>query len=329
MTYAIVVFFVGLALSAFFSGCETGFYRAPRLRLVIDGVGGDKAARGLLWATNHPEAFVATALVGNNVANYFASSAIVAGAGVLLPSAGLPGEMALTLLLAPVVFIFGELLPKRAFLQAPYRLLHRCAGGLVVAAVAFAAPSSLLWLASRGLSLVTGSQIQPLRMAVRRRELTDAFAEGQAAGLLSTAQRDLAMATFSLGGQPLREFMTPVARQPRLSRNAAGEDVLRLARARQFDAWPIEPASGEGKPAGDGATQHRYVRASRVLTEESPGAGLPLEPLTVLRETTPYLQAITQLESSGQPLAAVTGAGGRVVGYVRVGRLQQALWDAA
>lgn len=325
MIYAIVVFLIGLALSAFFSGCETGFYRAPRLRLVIDGVGGDRAARGLLWATNHPEAFVATALVGNNVANYFASSAIVAGAGVLLPSAGLTGEMAMTLLMAPVVFIFGELLPKRAFLQAPYRLLHRCASGLAVAAITLAAPSSLLWLASRGLSLLTGSKIEPLRMAVRRRELTDAFAEGQAAGLLSATQRNLAMATFSLGGLPLREFITPIGKQSRLTVNATAEDVLRLARANQFDAWPLEPVEGEGKKEAE----HRYVRASRLLTHEAPASGLPLEPLTALKETTPFLQALTQLESSGQPLAVVTGAGGRVVGYVRVGRLQQALWDAS
>lgn len=324
MIYAIVVFLIGLALSAFFSGCETGFYRAPRLRLVIDGVGGDRAARGLLWATNHPEAFVATALVGNNVANYFASSAIVAGAGVLLPSAGLTGEMMLTLLMAPVVFIFGELLPKRAFLQAPYRLLHRCAGGLAFAAIALAAPSSLLWLASRGLGLLTGSKIEPLRMAVRRRELTAAFTEGQAAGLLSTAQRDLAMATFSLGGQPLREFMTAIGKQSRLTAHATREDVLRLARAHQSDAWPLEPVQGEGQQV-----EHRYVRASRLLTDEGSPSGLPLEPLTVLGEATPFLQALTQLESSGQPLAVVTGAGGRVVGYVRVGRLQQALWDAS
>jgi len=318
MTYAVILFLIGLTLSAFFSGCETGFYRAPRLRLVIDGVGGDRTARGLLWASNHPEAFVATALVGNNVANYLASSAIVAAATALAPSAGLPGEMAFTLLLAPVVFIFGELLPKRAFLQAPYRLLRRCAGGLLVAGVVLAAPSSLLWLASRALSLATGAKIEPLQMAVRRRELADAFDEGEAVGLLSTAQRDLAMATFSLGGTPLRDYMTPAARQPRLSPEATRDDVLRLARRHQRDAWPVESAAGQA-----------FVRASRLLIEDSVDGELPFEPLPTFRETTPFLHALTRLESSGQPLAAVLGAGGRVTGYVRVDRLQAALWAAS
>ncbi|MEO0529895.1 MAG: CNNM domain-containing protein [Planctomycetota bacterium] len=322
MTSALVIFAIGMMLSAFFSGSETGFYRVPRMRLVIDAVGGDRTARGLLWASNHPEAFVATALVGNNVANYLASSAIVGAAGVLLPAAGLAGEMTLTLLLAPVVFIFGELLPKRAFLQAPYRLLRRCAGALLAAAVTLAAPSSILWLASRTLSLATGTSMQPLRMAVRRRELTDAFTEGQAVGLLSPAQRNLALATFSIGGKPLRDFMTPVARQPRLTHKANRDDVLRLARRYKLDAWPIDP------DMSDAAAVPTFVRASRLVTEAK-ADNLPSEDLIVLGETTPFLQALTRLESAGQPIAAVRGAGGRITGYVRLERLQQALWDAA
>lgn len=324
MTFAVIVFLIGLALSAFFSGTETGYYRAPRMRLVVDAVGGDRKARGLLWALNHPEAFVSTALVGNNIANYLVSAAVVAAATVLIPSAGAGGEVALTLLFTPLVFIFGELLPKRAFLKAPYRLLRRCAEALAAAGVVLAAPSFVLWLVSKGLSLVTGSSIQPLRMAVRRRELSDAFAEGQAVGLLSPAQRELAQATFTLGGKPLREFMTPVTRQPRLTTRAKRDDVLRLARRHQIDAWPVEPSKLD-----EGVGRHTYVRASRLVLDEDGGDPLPIEPLTVFNESTPYLYALTQLESSGQPIAAVLGAGRRVTGYVYVERLQQALWDAA
>ena len=64
------IFLTGLLLSAFFSGAETGFYRVTRVRLLLDGLAGDPIARGLLWLTNNPALFVATALVGNNLANY-------------------------------------------------------------------------------------------------------------------------------------------------------------------------------------------------------------------------------------------------------------------
>ena len=74
----IILFFVaGLAMSAFFSGSETGFYRLTRLRLVMDGLSGDRTSQLMLRLVNQPSMFVATALVGNNVANYLSSLAVV------------------------------------------------------------------------------------------------------------------------------------------------------------------------------------------------------------------------------------------------------------
>ena len=51
---AIVIFVVSMLLSAFFSGSETGLYRIPRLRLVIDSLSGKTWSRVLLWLTNNP-----------------------------------------------------------------------------------------------------------------------------------------------------------------------------------------------------------------------------------------------------------------------------------
>ena len=64
MTLAILLlFFGGVALEGLFSGCETGFYRVSRMRLMIDAVGGSRIARGLLWLTANPSLFVATTQV--------------------------------------------------------------------------------------------------------------------------------------------------------------------------------------------------------------------------------------------------------------------------
>ena len=48
----LLLFLAAIFLSAFFSGMETGFYRAARVRLVLDGMSGDKVASSLLWMTN-------------------------------------------------------------------------------------------------------------------------------------------------------------------------------------------------------------------------------------------------------------------------------------
>ena len=251
MITAFVIFAVGLALSAFFSGSETGFYRAPRVRLVIDGVGGDPIARGLLWASNHPEAFVATALVGNNLANNVTAFATVMGARAIAPGGGTTAELVLTLLATPVVFILGELIPKRAFLEAPYRLLRRCGPALGVASGVRAPVSVLLWGGSRVISRLTGGASTPLRMVLRRNELQGVFDEGHAVGLLSPAQRDLAVATLNLAARPIREFMTPIGRHPRLAAGSDRAGVLALARRHRTDALPAHRPERRAAHRGD------------------------------------------------------------------------------
>jgi Mg2+/Co2+ transporter CorB len=109
--FGISLFFVGMRLSAFFSGSETGFYRLSTLQLSLQVQNGDSVARRLRYFVQHPERFVATTLVGNNVANYLTTLAIgICVTTVVTTSTGTVDIVA-TILLTPVVFIFGELLP--------------------------------------------------------------------------------------------------------------------------------------------------------------------------------------------------------------------------
>ena len=178
---------LGLLLSALFSGAETGFYRATRLRLVLDAMGGGAVARGLLFLANHPSLFVATALVGNSLANY-----LVTLSAVVILEGAFPGrlvEWIAPLLLAPVLLVYGELLPKNLFLQAPNRLLRRV-GPLFLFFVAALLPiSAWLWGLSRLLARGLGPSPEPVRLILARRELRRVLDEGHEAGILHPAQR--------------------------------------------------------------------------------------------------------------------------------------------
>ncbi len=77
LSIAFGLLLIGVFLSAFFSGSETGFYRASRVRIVIAGLDGDRVSQYLIKLINNPTLFVATSLIGNNVANYLTSLAIV------------------------------------------------------------------------------------------------------------------------------------------------------------------------------------------------------------------------------------------------------------
>ena len=66
---SVILLIIGVRLSAFFSGNETGFYRVSFLRLGTDAHAGDRQASQLIWFSQNPSYFVATTLVGNNIAN--------------------------------------------------------------------------------------------------------------------------------------------------------------------------------------------------------------------------------------------------------------------
>ncbi len=152
---------LGMFLSAFFSGSETGFYRVTRVRLLLDGLDGDLVSRMLLRLTNHPALFVATTLIGNNVANYLTSLGIVLAAHLLFAHSQL-AETVAPLALSPLVFVYGELLPKQLFFYSPNRLLRRSGPLLLFFTVLFAPVAAVLWVLGWLLEHVVGQT--PLRV---------------------------------------------------------------------------------------------------------------------------------------------------------------------
>ena len=318
MLLALLVFAVGLSLSAFFSGSETGFYRVARVRLLIDALTGSRIAKGLLWSSNNPAAFVATALVGNNIANNVTALSIVMATTAVFP--GYDGaELALTLALTPVVFIFGELLPKQLFFRAPYRLLRRCAPGLLVAGVIFAPFSFLLWLVSQLLQWVSRAPAQTIRMALARRELSEVLDEGHAVGLLAPAQRRLAQGTFELGGKRIGDFAIPATRQTKATTRMTRQDVLRLA-SRQKQAYlPVEDPSTKRVVVG-------YVSAVDCLVD-SKSKELPLRRLPEAQPSENYLSVLLRLQATTDEMLAIRNPAGGIDGFVTASRLREALLE--
>ncbi|MDA8744180.1 CNNM domain-containing protein [Rubripirellula amarantea] len=211
MITALILFVIGMMLSAFFSGSETGMYRVSRTRLVLDGLSGSRAAQGVIWLLNHPEIFVATALVGNNLANYVTSLSIVMGVAAVFGEES-SAELLGTVLMTPFVFVLGELLPKYLFYHAPYLLINRTRPFLLAAAVVFAPVSLLLGLLGRVLQRFTGQTPFRLRLAMARGELDQVLRDGHEAGILAAGQRSLAQQLFEVGNQSAVSFGVPADR---------------------------------------------------------------------------------------------------------------------
>ena len=235
---------LGFCLSAFFSGSETGFYRATRLRMVLDAMAGDRVARGLLFLTNHPALFVATALVGNSVANYMISLATVIVIGHLVPLAPQAAEIVASIVLAPVVLVYGELLPKNLFLQAPNRLLRRGGAVFLFFVVLFFPLAGLLWLLGRLLARITGHfGSEPVRLVLAQRELRQILSEGHEAGILHRAQQSLAHGILAVARKPVRQFLSPPGQIVQVRAGMSKRAALRLAERSHTAVMPVANAA--------------------------------------------------------------------------------------
>ena len=231
MIFAAALFLIGLTLSAFFSGTETGLYRVSRTRLILDGLSGSKAAQGMVWLLNRPAIFVATMLVGNNIANYLTSFAIVTGIAVLFGS-GSSTELLGPILMTPLVFVLGELLPKSLFYHAPYRLVMMMRPFILLATVVFLPVSLFLGLLGRGVRMLTGQTPFRLRLTMARGELDQLLRSGEEAGILQSSQRLLAEHLFDAGNQPAVQFGVSPDRLPIVEVPFDADDAAHQARRR-------------------------------------------------------------------------------------------------
>jgi len=307
---------VGVLLTAFFAGAETGLYRAARLRLMLDAMGGSWSARGLLWLANQPSLFVATMLVGTNVASYLVSLAAVLANGH--GSESYWAEMATTLALTPVLFVYGELVPKSYFLEAPNRLLRRAGPLVLVCTVIFLPVSGLLWGLNRLLARWLGQSNQPPRASLARRELRRLVEEGQEAGILHPAQQALAQGVFAIANRPLHEFLAPTAAVPRARAGTPRDEIISMARRLEASVVVVEQV-GESRPlVGYYRVLELMVRADEPMPAPSP--------LMLLDHDESHLAAIMTLCGAKEELAEVVDGDGRFVGLVTVERLLEPLF---
>jgi putative hemolysin len=315
----------GLFLSAFFSGSETGFYRVTRMRLVLDALDGDVVARGLLWLTNHPSMFVATTLVGNTLANYLASLAIVMGVQAIVygeayaPAHGHVMELIAPLVLAPLLFVYGELLPKNLLLHAPNRLLRTGGPLFLVCVVLFFPVSALLWGLNRLLARFIAEPPERVRLTLARRELGRLLAEGHEAGVLRPSQFALARGIFAVADRSVADYTTPLDEVPRARSDMSKEEVIRLARRLKTPDVPVEDA-GSDPPRLLG-----YVRVIDLALDPSDRLA-PIRPLLDVPHTGSHIEAMMRLQSAQESLARVVDARGQTLGILTAQELREPLF---
>ncbi len=308
----------GIQMSFFFSGCETGFYRVSPLQLSIRVHQGDRVAAGLQRFVTRPERFVATALVGNNIANY----CVTIGVGLitsvfLLGSAGM-AEVLSTLVVTPVVFIFGEMIPKSLFYLAPMSRLRLAAWKFSVAYAILLPLSYPLILLSRAIARLGNSDRQSLELVLSRTRLVSVLEAGHREGLLTELQSQLAENVMQIARRPAALSMIPALAAEGIVETADRDAVMRLARRLRVSRLLLHPP---GRPGYWTASLRIADLFGRVQSPRSLATPIPRFPAD-----TSKLEVLSELIRRRSAVGAIVEED-RVIGVVTVrvllGQLQR------
>lgn len=307
---SIVLAISGLLLSALFSGAETGFYRQSKVRFMLDARAGDKVARGLMVLINRPALFVATALVGNNLANYIVSLALVLGVNSLW-SGGSLQQLLGPIVMSPILFVYGELLPKHVFYLAPNTMLRWVGIPLLGFAAAFTPVSILLWAASKLLERLAGASQQRIGLTLARRELQQVFEEGHVVGVLMPAQRQLVQGLFALADHSVLRCVKPISQFTRIKSDTTNGVALQKANSKGAPVLLVE----------DSETKRTRLIGYTLAVDVALGdrrAEITVRPLLELRENESLIGALRSMQTSGEDIALVVGTRQQPRGLVTI-----------
>ena len=225
-----------LVATMFFSAAEMAFIAANRPRLRHLAEQGSATAAAYLEAFRHPERVLSTAMMGVTVAHIVAASATTWS---LLPTLGGLAPLVVTLVLTPVMLVFGEIIPKavaRAWATSLILRLYRPLIWTSVVLMPFVAFANLVV----GLTLrLYGVRQADTRAFVSREELKALLQMEPGEAEVTTQEAELIDNIFDLGDTTVREVMVPLVEVAMLPDSASPQDAIALIQERGFSRLPI------------------------------------------------------------------------------------------
>jgi CBS domain containing-hemolysin-like protein len=246
----IILFLGGLQLSSFFSGMELGFYRASMLRLNLDAQSGDKLSQRIMWFMTYPGYFVATTLVGNNIANYIISLSLSLLLSGILTNVSELVDIMTTLVMAPVIFLFGELLPKNLYYLSPLKLVKGNFNIFVWFYRLLLPISFPIITMTRLLQKLSNSSDPETALALSRNRLVQVVEIGEQEGVVGALQNQLVQGLFNKIDNLVRTAIIPMSRVYSVSSLATREEVFRIARQYGLSYIPIHEPKSETQLIG-------------------------------------------------------------------------------
>jgi CBS domain containing-hemolysin-like protein len=251
-----------LVATMFFSAAEMAFIAANRLRLRHLAEEGSATAAHYLEAFRHPERSLSTAMMGVTIAHIVAASvatwALIGWLGHLAP-------IVVTLVLTPVMLVFGEIIPKAIAREWATSLILRLYRPLTWASVLLAPFVALAHAIVSAVLRPFGAGRSDTRQFVSREELKALLQLEPGEADVTTQEAEMIDKIFDLGDTTVREVMVPLVEVAMLPEDATPEAAIELIHQRGFSRIPVY-RQRETSVVGVVAAMDLLIRGTEVRT---------------------------------------------------------------
>ncbi|OAD91540.1 hemolysin [Aequorivita soesokkakensis] len=178
MDYSIIIILSMLILSAFFSGMEIAYVSSNKIHIEIEKKQNNFLAGVLKKITNRPSKFIATMLVGNNIAlviyGFFMGDLLME----YIPLAGFSGLLVQTIISTLIILMTAEFLPKVFFQIYANSLVKIFAVPAYFFYVLFSLISEfIIWISDLVLKLIFKSEGDTVQLTFSKLELGNYISE--------------------------------------------------------------------------------------------------------------------------------------------------------
>jgi CBS domain containing-hemolysin-like protein len=277
-------------LSGFFAGSETGVYRFSRFHLRL-GMQQHKPFFALLGdVLSDSRGYILSALIGNNLSNYVATSLVTY---MILRRTGSDhtAEFYATVIMTPALFLFADIIPKSVYYLHANAILPRIAPLLWFFHRLFShlgAVALLKWISDTLSRLFhLPSDAADVITAGQRTQIKQIISETRDEGIVSAFQKDIMSRAVDIPAMPVQAVMIPAAHVVMVDVQTDAAALREVLKSSPYTRLPVYEHDRDHLVG--------FINICQVLAESERFGDLRqfLRPIGRLGATTSVLDAIT------------------------------------
>lgn len=310
---SIILFFVLVLLSAYFSGSEISLASVNRIHMMSKASKGNKAAKRVLKILDNFDEALSVLLIGNNIVNIAAATLATAITVKLYGESAVAISIA-TAVITVIIFIFGEILPKN-LAYACNEGFAEFSSGFLLALMKVLKPFSLMFTALSSFVSKPFKKHTENQVTMTEDELCDIVENISEEDGFDADTGELVKSALKFSNLKVGEIMVSWDKVEKISNSLKTPQILELVKESVHSRLPVIDRNGNLK----GILQIRkFLKAyAQQRNKNIILAGVIDYPYYV-DCFEPIDEALTEMSNHRRNLAIVRGDDGKIAGIITV-----------